>query len=261
MDNRERNAKATEKQQHAKEVQEKVANVALNAVNAPIETQMAALTKRNSEYVFRLRKALTDGDMSEAEQVALLQKLLPEVIVAQHKGQPANQLYGPPIAKANEILHAPKPVKPISMWLKAVDSMMIFAVFMFALAALTVFTTKAKDVSQMKSFGVLSMLLLVIVAGGGLAIVQDKISQPKEKRMAIWKMVLLFAGIMIAMFLLVSVTVFIPSVINPVLPGAADVAVAVVIFGLRYLLRRRYGIKGNLFAPQQRANQSNNNAK
>lgn len=248
MDNREKNAQAAEKQKHAKAVQAKHEAAIQQALAGPLESQFEALTKRNREYIFRLTKALGEGGYSEAKQTEVLQKLLPEIIVAQHKGQPANQLYGPPVAKANSLVNAPEPPKKLGFWVKALDSILLFAVFMFAFAALSMYTAKTKDPQQMKSFGVLSLILIVVVAGGGLAFVQDKISQPKEQRMKIWKLIGIFLLIMVAMFLLVSIGLVLPSVINPVLPGIVDIILAVAFFGIRFYIRRRYGIKGSIFA-------------
>lgn len=247
MDNREKNAQATEKQKHAKAVQEKHEAAIQEALDGSLEAQFQALTKRNREYIFRLTKALSEGGLAEEKQNEILKQLLPEIIVAQHKGQPANQLYGPPVAKANSIVNAPEPPKKIGFWIKALDSILLFAVFMFAFAALSMYTAKTKDPQQMKSFGLLSLILIVVVAGGGLAFVQDKLAQPKEQRMKIWKLVGIFILIMAAMFLLVSVGLILPSVINPVLPGAADIVLAVAFFGVRFYIRRRYGIKGSIF--------------
>lgn len=247
MDNREKNAQAADKQKHAKEIQEKHEASIQEALSGSLETQFEALTKRNREYVFRFRKALEEGGMSNDAQTETLEKLLPEIIVAQHKGQPATQLYGPPVAKANSIVNAPKPPKKLTFWVKALDSILLFAIFMLAFAALSMYTAKTKDPQQMKSFGLLSLILIVVVAGGGLAFVQDKVAQPKEKRMAIWKLIGIFILIMAAMFLLVSVGLILPDAINPVLPGIADIILAALMFGARFLLRRRYGIKGNIF--------------
>ncbi|MFD1672419.1 DUF1129 domain-containing protein [Agrilactobacillus yilanensis] len=249
MDNRERNAAAAEHQKHAKAVQEKKEVTIQKALDGSLDEQFAALTKRNREYVFRFRKALSDGGMPEEKQVATLEKILPEIIVAQHKGQPATQLYGPPVAKANSIVNAPEPPKKLTFWVKALDSILLFAIFMFAFAALSMYTAKNRDPQQLKSFGLLSLILITTVAGGGLAFVQEKISAPKEQRLAIWKLILLFVGIMAAMFLLVSVGLILPDVINPVLPAVVDIVVAVALFGIRFYIRRRYGIKGNIFGP------------
>ena len=67
------------------------------------------LTKKNDEYVFKLRRELKDGGMSATDEETLLKTMLPEMITAQRQGKPATQLYGPVTVKANEILHTPKP--------------------------------------------------------------------------------------------------------------------------------------------------------
>ncbi|MCD2255498.1 DUF1129 domain-containing protein [Agrilactobacillus fermenti] len=248
MDNRERNQKAAEKQQHVKAVEEKVTSTVAEVSQAPLQQQIDALTKRNREYVYRLRKALTAGGMSETEQNTKLQALLPEILMAQQKGQPANQLFGPPVAKADSIINAPKPPKVVKLWMKMVDSTLLFGVFMFALAAISLFTNKNVNPNQLRSFGIVNLIIIALIAGVGFTWLQEKISAPKAKRLPMWQLIILSALVVIGMFVLVSVSAMLPPVINPVLPAVADVIILAVLFGVRYLFRRKYGVTGGMFS-------------
>jgi uncharacterized membrane-anchored protein len=249
VDNRQKNAKAAKQQQQARAQAKKAEKTLAQISDTDLDQQIADLTKRNNEYVFRLRKALTEGGMSQDKQVSVLKELVPQIMAAQVKGQPANQLFGPPLAKANSLINAPKPAKKVPMWAKMVDSMGLFAVFMFAFGALSLFTSKPSQKGQLQSFGLLSLLLIAIVAGAGLSLIQEMMAQPKGKRRPWWQIVLIGIVVFLAMLAMVSLGVFIPRVINPVLSGPVYAIIAALIYGGRWYFRKQFGITGNVFGP------------
>ena len=89
-----KNAKIdTEKQEKLKQKTEREKQDDKIKAASPEELR-EMLSNKNSDYVFRLQKELEkQGNMSYAESEAKINELLPEIVIAQKHGQPANGLY------------------------------------------------------------------------------------------------------------------------------------------------------------------------
>lgn len=110
MDTREKNLANTQKQEASQAKVEKQTS----SVIQDVDSMRKQLTNKNSDYVFRLEKALMDAGKSEAEATKIANDLLDEIITAQKQGIPASNLYKKsPILKAEEILHPV--IKPKSL--------------------------------------------------------------------------------------------------------------------------------------------------
>lgn len=206
------------------------------------------LSNKNQDYVFRLEKELQlQGSMSREDAVAMTDKLLSEIIIAQRHGQPANGLYmAAPKLKAEEMLHPHKKPAKKPFWQLAVDGALLYvAIFVGLMGIIALFETKQTKNSQM---GILSLASVGVLMGIFMVKYNDFI-MPKNGQKPSWAKLIL-SGIAVAAVLFVWIWILqLPAlqVINPILSGEADIIIAVVAFGIRYLFRKHYNITGSPF--------------
>lgn len=210
------------------------------------------LSNKNSDYVFRLEKELQkQGSMSRADAVAMTNGLLSEIIIAQRHGQPANGLYlASPAIKAEQMLHPKKKPVDTPTWQLMVDGGLLYLAIFFAIFGVMALFETGKQ-SYNAQWGVLTLASVGILMGVFMVKYNDWFTPNPNKRPSWTKLIL--SGLAIAVVMIALVTVLsVPAlrVINPVLPGPIDVAIAVVAYGARYLFRKHYNIIGSAFAPR-----------
>ncbi|QNQ81260.1 DUF1129 family protein [Lactobacillus sp. PV034] len=200
------------------------------------------LTNKNSDYVFRLQKALLENENIANDQVEpAIDSILPEMIIAQQKGIPASTLYKmSPTEKAIELTH-PKPKKVEQKFgLLVLDNILLYlALFAGVYGVVQVFSKTPSGAE----LGAVTLFVLVIGLGWMMAYYTRWMVTPKDKRMGTGKIVLIGIGVLIVMFLWVTAT-SLPGMrqLNPPLNPWAEIIIAVIAFGVRYYLRRRYNI-------------------
>ena len=216
------------------------------------------LSNKNSDYVFRLQKELqAQGKMTLEEAESKVNELLPEIIVAQRPGQPANGLYmASPKIKAMDML-SPKNKKPVvhPFWQRAIDSALLYLVFFVgAFGVLEMFQSSGqKDNPQT---GILTLVSVGVLMGIYMAKYNDWVVPGKgqgKTRVSWGKAILGMLGLLIALFIWLWI-ITLPGirVINPTLPGVVDIIIAAIAYGIRWLFRRHYDITGSTFAPAPR---------
>lgn len=199
------------------------------------------LSKKNEDYLYRLRKLLIAGGKTNDEEAEIIDKLTPEILEAQRGGKTANQLYGAPTVKAEAILHAPKPAKKIPYWQVGVDNTLLFFSLFAAFYGLMAMFSKQ---NQEATTGILS--LIVISIGVGAMMGYSYYINQRESKPPLWKSLLWIVLFILVMFILIGVTSIIPAMVNPHIPGIAYLILAALAFGGRWLFRRHYGISGRL---------------
>lgn len=211
------------------------------------------LSNKNSDYVFRLQKELIlQGKMSSDKAEEEVNALLPEIVVAQHHGQPANGLYmASPKIKAQEMLQPPDPATIVHpFWQRAVDGALLYMViFLGIFGVMYMFTPNVKSNGQM---GIITLLSTGALMGVFMTKYNDWIMPQagKKKKLPFGRMIIGILALLVV--LMVWVWLFtLPGLrfLNPVLPGVADVIIAALLFGARYLFRKKYKITGSTFAP------------
>lgn len=98
------------------------------------------LSNKNTEYVFQLKKFLTnDFKYSEEDADQYVNQILDEMVEAQRRGTPANRLFGSPrkLAAAHVKGEAEKPAT--SYWLLWLDNSVIFGMLLFGMSCLMMF--------------------------------------------------------------------------------------------------------------------------
>ena len=210
------------------------------------------LSNKNSDYVFRLEKELQkQGSLSREEAVQMTDKLLGEIIVAQRHGQPANGLYlASPAIKAEQLLHPKKKPVATPFWQLAIDGAMLYLVIFVGFYGIIGLFENSKQPANSQR-GILTLSTVGIVMGVLMVKYNDWIMPKNGQRPSWGKMILGFVGVAAVLFVwiwLLSLPVL--RVINPVLPGMANIVIAAIVFGLRYLFRRHYHLVGSAFAPR-----------
>ena len=248
-----KNAKIdTEKQEKLKQKTEREKQDDKIKAASPEELR-EMLSNKNSDYVFRLQKELEkQGNMSYAESEAKINELLPEIVIAQKHGQPANGLYmASPQVKANEIIHPhvePKTIMDFPFWQRAVDNGLLWlAIFMALYGFLGMFNTQNTEGQN----GVLTITTVGVLLGVFMAKYNEWII-PKGQRKISWGRVILTTLILVVGLFVWMMILSLPvlRIINPVLPGIAYLVIAAAAYGIRYWFRKKYGITGSAFGPQ-----------
>lgn len=222
--------------------------------NEDPKTLRQKLSNKNQDYIFRLEKELQhQGSLSHEEAVAMTDGLLSEIIIAQRHGQPANGLYmAAPKIKAEEMLHPEQKPVETPFWQRAVDGALLYlAIFVGLFGVIALFETKQPQNSQM---GILTLASVGILMGIFMVKYNDWVMPKNGQRIGWAKLLLSGLGIAVALFVWIWI-LSLPAIrmINPVLPGAVDIVIAAIAYGVRYLFRQHYHITGSSFAsrPQQ----------
>lgn len=215
------------------------------------------LSNKNADYVYRLQKELQrQGKLTPAQAKDSVDSLLPEIIIAQRNGQPANGLYmASPKIKANQLLHPKPKVIPLMahpFWQRAVDNILLwFTIFFGFYGLLGLFnSTNSKGTQN----GVLTILVLSIVMGIFLAKYNEWVTpytNNQERKRLPWMKLIVSSVIFVVVAVGVMWILTEPwaRVINPILPGIVNIIIAAASFGIRYLFRKYYHIVGSSFAP------------
>lgn len=211
------------------------------------------LSNKNSDYVYRLQKELeTQGKMSQDDALERVNALLADLVVAQRHGQPATTFYGmSPKLKAADILKPkPRTAADIPFWQYAVDSALLYiALFVGLFGLVGLFSSNVKNGSQM---GILSLVVIGAAMGVFMTKYNDWVLPATgEKRKIPWSKLIIGLICMVLILLFCSYVLAIPAlqVINPILPGFANLIIAAAAYGIRWLFRRHYQIIGSVFSP------------
>jgi uncharacterized membrane-anchored protein len=208
-----------------------------------IEALSAKLSNKNADYLFKFKRALQAEGISEEQQTAMLTEMLPEMLTAQHKGQPANQLYGSVTVKINSLLHAPKAPVKTSIQLQMLDNGLIFLIMYLAINGISAYFAKGKATG----IGITSIVITAVLAGVIMTYPMRYTQMPKDQRPPFWKMALIVVGLTLLFVAAYGVTILIPAVLNPVVPAIVQIVIAALLIGVRIYLKRRFKISGTFF--------------
>nr|SFZ88987.1 Integral membrane protein [Loigolactobacillus rennini] len=217
----------------------------------PRQRKPEALTKRNEDYVFRLKKALAETKLSPEKQEEAIEDMIPQLLISQKNGQTARQLFGTVTERVNEIVEGPhkKADAKQNKWLLFMDSsLMIFMVFNFMYGIMFFFSKSTK--TQAGQAGILSLLIISLVGGYGIMLMQMNLQPSKDgkrRRPPIWKLLLYLVSFFIIMVGTYTISMLIPGPINANLPAAAYIAIGAVTLALRIYLKRRFHIQNTVF--------------
>ena len=217
---------------------------AVETEQVDVDALSKQLSKKNADYLFKFKRALKEEDVSDEKQAEMLAEMLPETLEAQHKGQPATQIYGPVSTKINQLLHAPKAPVKTSLQLQMLDNALIFLIMYLAFNGIAAqFSSKNSNAM----IGITSIVITAAMAGVIMTYPMRYTQMPKEQRPPFWKMALIVVGLTLAFVAAYGVTILIPGFMNPVLPAWIQIVIAALLIVVRIYIKRRYKITGTFF--------------
>lgn len=250
MDPKEKNQQVSQKQKEQldkRNTQEQQVEDITNAT--PIQLR-SMLSNRNSEYLFRLEKLLKENGLSEEEAKTKVNEFLPEMVIEQRKGRPASQLYGTPQDKINKIINPKQKSSDVVFWKRALDNSLLYLAIFAGMFGLVSFFSK-----EQQPIGVVTILSVGILFGTLMTYYNDLILRKKEDRPAMWKMLLGGFGIVIFIFLWITLTEMpFMRAANPVFPGWVVLVIAVIAFVYRKIFRAHNHIIDSPFTSGQQRN-------
>ncbi|MBS9337994.1 DUF1129 domain-containing protein [Fructobacillus parabroussonetiae] len=219
------------------------------------------LTKKNQDFLFRLNKGLADSDkISEEEKEAILGEVEEKLADGQKLGHTAAQLFGSPAEALQKYLNPVRLAKGFhdySFAFLATDTALVLIMFLTGFFTVTMGFSGSKAGSE--GIGITSVLFLSIWGGviytkamqrlvpGNQADAADK------KRLPNWLLLIIVAILWIAGFTLI---LYLPRMINPILPVVGNAIFFFIAFALYLLNRKQAGMKqGGLLAISKLAQQ------
>ncbi|MFT8837615.1 DUF1129 domain-containing protein [Liquorilactobacillus satsumensis] len=238
-ENKKRNEEVAQKQTEA--LQEKATEK-----KVAVQNQFAGLTKRNEDYMFRLNRVLEERDFPAEKRTAAIQEMTAELLEKQRQGVIAAKYYGTVTERAQEIIAGPKKVyTPPAFWKIALDNgLMIFTLFCAMYAVLNQFSVKGGQTNN----GILTLLVTSAFAGTGMAYFYRVTGQRRSggKKMPFWRVILVSLAFMLLWVAIYTLIAQVPF-LNQGLSVFAYAVLAVLAFGLRYLLKKKLDIPARPF--------------
>ncbi|WP_155287345.1 DUF1129 domain-containing protein [Lacticaseibacillus zhaodongensis] len=205
---------------------------------------LGQLTKKNADYVFKLRKFLKDNGADDEKEQEILGEFLPKIVEEQKSGKPANQVYGSPSVLANNLLHAPKPKQHHNFWLETLDLGLSFlAIFAVIYGAMHYF---AKNASQESSGGLLSLVLMSFVASFVFNYYNRWTLMDKEKRPNLFLIIIAGMAIIVVVSIVSTWLTSVNTIVTAPLPPIGQFIVAAAAYAGHFFLKRIYHLP-NLF--------------
>lgn len=208
------------------------------------------LTKRNEQYLFDLKKALQNANLSEEAQVSALHDLLVPLVAEQKSGKTARQLFGTVSECAEKIIHKPKEIPEPSGFLMWLDNAML----LFGILTVTMYLMELFSKGKSQAMGLLT-LLLSAMAGGLMFYFMykyvtryDRPNADKSKRPGFLKTgLILVSSALLWIVVFAGSTLFLPAMLNPVVDPIIAVALGGVTLLVRYFLKKKFNMQ-NSFA-------------
>lgn len=214
---------------------QRIAAVARQKDEAPEEI-IKHLSKRNVDYIFKLRKGLAATDLDANRQKAIVDEMLPTIIEAQHKGKPANAVYGPVSEYIDKMLHAPVPAKATPLWMSTLDMSLTFlAMFTLVYGLFGLFSPK---MARSATNGWLTLIMIALAAGLLMAYTNQWVN--RKRKSSFWRMIIVSLIAVFIMMVILSFIMLVPRQINFVIPPIPELIIAALAYGAHYLLKKHF---------------------
>lgn len=213
------------------------------------EDYIRQLSKRSAQYIYELKKILSN-EMNVENQERALNEILPQLICEQKKGVTARQLLGPVQDCARLIIEGPKEEpKEMPMWQMWLDNSLLIFVLLGAFSGIMgVFSENPMII------GIVSMIISAVIGGGifylmyRLIYQYDRPGADKSKKPKTWKSMLIIIALMFVWIAALQLSmVWLPSNINVSLTPIWMLIISALVYGVRYLLKRQLGYSGSFF--------------
>lgn len=221
--------------------------------NAGVSTQKKhkELTKRNANFVYEVKKLLTEENkLSEEEIDNQIKEITHRLLSEQRKGITAKQLFGTPQKYLTD-MNAPKPdnrmLHDFAYSTLALDStylmMILFTITAFIF---TLMSNKNSHSEGMQGYGI-TFLVTVSVLGGFLYTWCLREFTPKageqDKHTKGAKFLGIFGAMIVWMAAVFAISLL-PSPFNPVMPAATYLVIAVLAYILLQFNRKKNDLTG-----------------
>lgn len=204
-------------------------------------------TKRNEDFMFRLKKELSASDVAVEKQNEALEETKLRLLAGQLKGETAKQIYGTPTDRVKSIVEGPKkaPVET-KYWMKALDNGMVFLMIFALMFGIMLIAQPKSITSEPGPAGITAMLAISIIGGACAPFLTDRLqpTSKKKERTSIWKTIGMATGMILVWMVAYMAFSSLPQSLNPVLPFEAYLVLAAVLFGVRMWFKRRYHVTG-----------------
>lgn len=214
---------------------QRIAAAARQKDDAPAEIAKH-LSKKNTDYVFKLKKGLAATDLSAERQKVIIDEMLPKIIEGQHQGKTANVLFGPVSERIDKILHAPVPAKPTPFWMSAIDMGCTFLA-MFA-AVYGLFGLFSPKMAKSATNGWITLIAIALAAGALMAYSTKWVNN--KKRGSFLRILVVSLAAVFVMMVILSLIMMIPRQINFIVPPVPELILAAVAYGAHYLLKKHF---------------------
>lgn len=233
-DIRRKNRQAAERQAKMREKERQARVIRINE-------QFAGLTKRNTEYMVKLSRALDEEGYDPSKKELALKDVYEELKLKQKEGCVAAKIYGPAAKKADDIIHGAerrKKEEPPKFWELALDNgLLMFALFCVMYGIMGLFSKK-----QVADAGWITLFSTAVIAGVGLGAFYKIMGNRKAKHRFL-RGALAFAILLLVWFAAFAVIAKIPPKINLPLTPLGDFIFSAIGFGVRYWLKKKLGIR------------------
>lgn len=215
-------------------------------------TLYGELTKRNQDFMNKFMTELHDlgyaGDLDLKEN-----EILHTLVAEQKKGVTAKHLYGTPTGYAQELHDNPddgsrrEPGEKAPFWQYWVEGGLLIGGVFAGISGLTMMIGQEGAASSLAGLG--TLIINFILGGLAMAILtinQPDMSKPKKER-GTMRYILISVAVLLAWILIVSLSEFLPAVLNPRLPLFGYLAIAAIGLVGRWWFKREYNIQNTLF--------------
>ncbi|MBD5429577.1 DUF1129 domain-containing protein [Lactobacillus sp.] len=240
-----KNAAKVDEQQASLQKKNKFAQTEETIKNTNPKELRKKLSNKNSDYVFRLEKAMLNSENVAMDQVEpAIDSILPEIVIAQYKGIPASTLYKKsPTEKAKELAHPKaKPIKT-KFWMQVVDNLLLYLTFFLGMFGVVQLFMPKNKATQSGEMGIVTLLSVAILFGVLMAYYNNLLARDKSERPPMWKMIGIAAIVLIVIFLWITLTslpAFKP--FNPVINPWVEIVLAVIAFVGRRFFKQKYHV-------------------
>lgn len=214
---------------------QRIAAAARQKDEAPEEI-IKHLSKRNADYIFKLRKGLAATDLDANRQKEIVDEMLPNIIEAQHKGKPANVVYGSVSEYIDKILHAPVPAKATPLWMSTLDMSLTFlAMFTLVYGLFGLFSPK---MAHSSTNGWLTLIMIALAAGLLMSYTNQWVN--RKRKSSFWRMIIVSLIAVFIMMVILSFIMLVPRKINFVVPPVPELIIAALAYGAHHLLKKHF---------------------
>lgn len=209
------------------------------------------LTSKNSEYFYKLRKALSSRGLADNDITQALNPLLKEAFEKQNQGQPARQLFGRVNERADLIAYGEitddSPDQAVAFspdWQLYVDGGLFVGGIFALISGVTASFSGDPSTSQL---GLLSLIANFVIGGFVMLAITKTAPRPNQQNNYLKYFVASIGSIAAWAILSALINLYAPPAINPILPSSVCIIIGALALVGKWLFKRHYNVQGGVF--------------